>query len=404
MSLLEKILKLVDLAKVGDLHQKGVYESFTNFADGKTLYFEDEDVLTLKTTVREIWKSNKEIFKTVTEKKVKECIIEIIRQKVIDNVDLKQRHFTQMIDQLLAMPVQECDVFKPLYGAMLSDIEKPLILGPYTIYDIDHQKQIILGKYPKAEMFYDINRKYIETNLLIGLKVMAREHRRAIELSESLFQQFDNVIKFIIGPTDHRYDIGIYNFNAWSIHGSYVFTDKGVSSNTSASGSVSDLDLCDPYFISNGYEWIWEKLQIDDHKTLETRILLAINWLGKGLKDKNTENRYVQFIFALESLFNFQKGAPLISPSIVNQLAEISALILGSNFDERIDFMRKIKKLYEKRSTIVHGDKTQITEDDVLIAYGLVKSIILKLVHQPELRTLKSDQDLLNWVNQIKYS
>lgn len=406
MNLFDSISLLLKMVKTGPYPHDGMgYTGHTRTVDGKNLYFSGQDIKTFENVVEEIWKHNTELYETVSLKTVKDKIIKLLEKQVFDGDPITSEDAGQLIGNLLSMKIQEWEVFRPLYGGTISPITPPFELGPFTIYHIDHHKDVILEKYPHANSTYDIHREYIETDLFISVIIKARDNRRANELSESRFRQFENIFKYMLGPSN-RFDVAIFDFKDWRVSESLLLSSKTATSSSSGKGSLEKLPLNDNFFQSdkNGNKLIWEKLKLRKLTDLEQSIFAAINWIGKGVKEEDPANSFIQYIFALESLFTFQKKGVLVSPSIANQLAEFTAFILGEDLLTRTQYLRTVKNLYGKRSAVAHGGSQNILKDEVIKSYRLVKNLIVTLITHPELKDLKTIDELQQWVDGKKYS
>lgn len=407
MNIFDEISELLRVVKIGpNPKDETGYTGHFRTLDGKNLYFSGHDINTFETVSERIWKSNIDLFETVTLKSVKDQIIKLLQKQVFDDENITQEETDQLIPTFLSMPIQVWEVFRPLYGAILPPNEvAPLVLGPYTIYHVKHHKANILEKYPHGNMIYELELEHMDTELTISVIIRARENIRAKELSENKFRQFDNIIRYMLGH-HHQYDVAVLDFNNRGLSKSLIFSSEVAASSSSVTGTIQRLLITDQFFqdSNNGNLWIWNTLNSDKLNDLEKRIFAAINWIGKGSKEKDTTNSFVQYVFALESLFTFQKKGVLVSPSIANQLSEFSAFILGNDIDSRKRYLKTVKDLYSKRSAIAHGGSQVILEDEVIEAYMLVKYLIVTLITHPDLKALKSMDELQQWVENLKYS
>ncbi|TVY04325.1 HEPN domain-containing protein [Cohnella terricola] len=406
MNIFDEISELLRVVKVGPNPKDGTgYQGHLRTLDGKNLYFSGQDIITFETISEKIWKGNNDLFETVTLKAVKDQIIKLLQKQVFDGNHITQAETDQFIPTLISMPIQAWEVFRPLYGANLPPNANPLALGPFTIYHAEHHKANILAKYPHGNMIYDLELEHMDTMLIMNVMINARENNRANELSDNKFRQFDNIIRYMLGPT-HQHDVAVNNFNSWAVTQSLIFSAEQAASSSSATGSIQSVQITDQFFqdSKNGNLWIWNKLNSGKLTDLEKRIFAAVNWIGKGAKEKEPANSFVQYIFALESLFTFQKKGVLVSPSIANQLSEFTAFILGNDLDSRKRYLKTVKDLYGKRSAVAHGGSQVILKDEVVEAYEIVKNLVVTLITQPDLQILKSVDELQQWVDNKKYS
>ncbi len=109
-------------------------------------------------------------------------------------------------------------------------------------------------------------------------------------------------------------------------------------------------------------------------------------------------------MFALEALLTFREQGFLISPGIAHQLTEIAAFILGKNHETRSQIEKKIKKLYQTRSSIVHSGSSNVSKYELIQAISIIKGLIAHLKIDPHLSTFQSMKQLQEWIQFKKYS
>lgn len=108
----------------------------------------------------------------------------------------------------------------------------------------------------------------------------------------------------------------------------------------------------------------------------EETILAASEW---GLNSKLNENKtfsFIQICIGLEAILG--KG---LSENLTKMLSDRCSYLLGKNFKERNEIRNNFEKLYEVRSKLVHGRKSQIDSDDAKYLFWgrkILDQIILK--------------------------
>lgn len=126
----------------------------------------------------------------------------------------------------------------------------------------------------------------------------------------------------------------------------------------------------------------------DDLSSKEKQIKLALFWIDKALHDREENEGFLELIIALEALTE-QKGNPYITPSIVYQISLVCATIIGENLEERRSIIKEVKKYYQYRSKIVHGESIKDVTTCLDRAYKLVSHIIEQYLFSDEYRQIK---------------
>ncbi len=122
----------------------------------------------------------------------------------------------------------------------------------------------------------------------------------------------------------------------------------------------------------NGY------FQSQSNTDIGKRIRQAVTWYSKAVDTDSPEEKFVNLAIALESLIIGDEGEePFATTASINQkIGERVAFLLGDNFDSRVSFEKKAKKLYGLRSKIVHRGES-VTKENLAEMDKLVGQVIL---------------------------
>jgi len=323
-------------------------------------------------------------------------------------------------------PTQEWEIFRPLYGAKFSSSET-LELGCYKVYSIlkyleavkvdacDKDKANELASSPNAPQHH----------LIISVKVNACDKDKANELACTKFHQFDNIIRYMLGSSNNTLDVGVFEYVGASIEKIFLLSSKERHLSSSVNGVFLLVELDGKYpvrfeemdqeqyssvtehYFKNpqiGHEWIWEVVSKYNPTNLQNKLITAIEWVGKAIRDNDNARAFIQVVFAFESIFTFQEKNVFVSPGIATQFAESVAFILGTNLNERIDYEKQVKDIYGNRSAIVHGGSSSISDIDLDKAIDLIKRVITKMTTETKFTSLNSIKDFYEWMKQQKYS
>ena len=131
--------------------------------------------------------------------------------------------------------------------------------------------------------------------------------------------------------------------------------------------------------------------------------MLAVEWIGQSMADPSPPSAFIKAAIALEIIFTYNER-DIITPSIMNQISESIALILGSSVDERLKIESTVKKLYGLRSKIVHSGNKDISQADYKTLLEIARSVIIKILTSDKLNSVDSVEELYTIIKKIKYS
>ena len=174
-----------------------------------------------------------------------------------------------------------------------------------------------------------------------------------------------------------------------------IFSSEEESGTSGNSSGVHENILLHKTKINNpqyGNDKIWEYLCKDKPNEMENRIINAIQWAGKGLKDEEQSRAFTQYLFALEALLQFQQKDQIVTPSILYHLSELVAFIVADNFDDRTKWEKIVKRLYSRRSAIAHGRSNEVGADELFQAFYLIKQLVTTLLISDEFKDMKDIQ------------
>ncbi|MDA2190722.1 HEPN domain-containing protein [Bacillus cereus] len=353
--------------------------------------------------------SDHSISDTVTLADIEDEIILLLRKAKKEELSIEM--IKVIFSKLRKQSIKEYEVFYPLYGVVYCK-EEPIQLGPFTIYNFEIHREFLLKKYPKSDFAFKL--KYDEVKLkdnqvlLISVVVSARNHKSANEKGRVKLRGFEDAIRFMVADLRKHYDVGVFNYNSYRWTDGIIVSSDEVSTSAQGTGAMSQIFLNQHQVVKlmsqNGNDRIWSLLAKSNLNDMEQRIISAIKWAGKALRDEEPARAFIQYMFAFEALLQFQQRGQLVSPSITYQISEFVAFIVNESLDDRIRTEKMIKDLYGKRSTIVHGGSTEVSEDELSQAFSLLKNIIVILLVHEEFKDIKSIQHLNEWVKKQKYS
>jgi hypothetical protein len=397
MKLLDIVNEIIELAETDNfLGRTDVSLSFF-YGEGNLIYFVTENnIIKYWDAISRAFNSDKDIEKTYTLKKYHDLLQEHFRECFSKKGSAKNEDVSSFVKKLKAESIKTFSVFRDIHGIVLNSPTSPLLLGGYTIYEFASHKEFIESK---------INLK-IDSLYLIEWKAEARHFEKALEIADEHFERFELILRYVIGFTTNDFEVGVLNYQGWRHRRAYISSDMGeVSTSSTLDGSIVPIPLDDPYLVNedNGYPTVWGFTTKKKLNEFQKRIMLAVEWIGQSMADPSPPSAFIKAAIALEIIFTASKKA-IITPSIVNQISESIALILGSSVDERLKLEKRVKELYELRSNIVHSGNKDINQADYKTLLKIARSVIIKILTSDKLNSVDSVEELYTILKKFKYS
>jgi len=369
--------------------------------DGTILVFEGIDKLKIYEKIKnDFYHMNNEIMNTITINDFVKYLNKILLKSKINNTEISKEIIKEMFNGILEQPIQNYFIIKGIYGVKLDNTEKELKLGPFEIYYQPTYKKILERKYPPPLEFLWHNWQY---EYLVTTNIKARSKEKANELADNLLYQLELFIYFAIGHKKKEFCINIFS-KVTNKYNSYLIFDENNIGGNFTNDLVDFVPLDNNYFIdpSIGNDKIWELLLSKEKTNIQKRIISAIEWIGKANSEINNQNRFLFYVFAIESMLNFQEKT-IITPSIAHSISESSAMILGCNYEERIIIEKNIKEIYSIRSAIAHGAEKEISDEELDLVMNISRNIVIQFLTNNELTKFTVKDQFIEYIKKIKY-
>ena len=365
-------------------------------------FWGNENVLKFKNFFSDFYHSDKDIFNNVSEKKVTDALVRLFKEKKMNGGKISIAEIDAIKNLLKSNPVSTYRVLRGIYGIDLQDLSKPYHIGNFTIYHYSSHKNIIESYTPVSPEFLLMDKE----EYLVEYKVEARDGNKALEKADKYFALFPLFVKFMLGSKIKHHDIGILQFPNSTLTQAFILSAEDNSIKLdNENGFYLPFHIDDEYFIKPeaGYDKLWILIDKANKNKLETRIVNAVQWIGKSLSESDFQSAFIQTVIAIEIIFTFQEKT-VVTPSIMSQISESLALIVGNNYAERIEIEKRIKDLYGVRSGIVHAGKDEISYDDYMTFLQYARIVIIRLLTDKELIRLDSIEKLFEYTKKLKYS
>lgn len=299
-----------------------------------------------------------------------------------------------------AVPVIEHRVLREVFGASLSSSVEPLKMSCFTIYDWHRHKSLITGPEVTDDSWVWNESQH---GLLVECKVLARDEQKALELADILFSKLESAIRFMIGHRTDRFEFGILNYAGSRLSTHYLFSNDHVSSGFARKGPIERIPLDDDYFSkpSSDFSRLLDILA-SPNDNLERKILRSVEWSAQALIDPNPASAFIKAATSLEVLFSAnEKG--VITPSIMAQISESCAHILGDTPESCVHIEAMVKRLYGIRSGVVHSGKDVVPEEDLATLIEIARSVTIELLANSKYWAIESIEKLHETLRIKKY-
>jgi len=380
---------------------EGPFRSFGFLSDGVS--FSGDAYRTFVVSMADLYGADKDIQTTVSKKAFESKLIEFFAADLRSKLPVDEKKTKAFFSELSSLPKQRFSVLREIFGATMDDSGPPVVIGPFTIYRFPQHQQLIESK---THLDPDFVWMRSAPSYAIEVSVIARVGEKALELADAMFARFESAMRFVIGASSERWEVGVLRFSGLRFHQSWAFAEDGaVHANAGSKGARQPVNLSDPYFLgaATWHHKIWEFLSEPRPTELQRRILLAVDWLGQAYGEASRAVAFLKAAIALEIVFTHNEKT-IINASILSQISESIALLIATEVGERRDVESRMKKLYSQRSAIAHAGDSDVNETDFVELMMVGRSVIARLIGSQNLLALKTVQELYDHMKSVKYS
>jgi hypothetical protein len=300
---------------------------------------------------------------------VERAVSEQVKQKIKAD---PEKDVMSLIQSLLNARAS-FEFYRVVEGIKLEDVDS-LIMGDVEYFNYSEAREKELQKYRKGNNengFFDQTIvPFIEKHFLnrVCVKAVAiGDQRKAEEISIKKIKQGLNILRFVIcllrpeTMHDHRLKINLlsesYNISESTMH--LNLCDNTISLSFGKTRKPFDLlpinvslleNLKQNYFLSD----LFAMLTSEKRSELDENILTSIYWIGEAQNDFLSESAFIKCWTALETIFSMDEDG--ITETIGRGIPILLAFG-GYQFiklDDLEEVHKKVKRLYRKRSKVVH--------------------------------------------------
>jgi len=348
--------------------------------------------------ITELYERNKDINSKVSYGYFRNDILDKTKQAFSEKQVYSSDDAEEFMQFYKDLPLTKYLICKDILGVKIEN-DEPIIIGQFTIYDYKKHKDLI-----HSEGSFKVPIPKDETEYLACISITAGEPEKAIQDADLLFEEFELMLKFFLQRA-RFHDVGIFNYNHNTPERTYVFNNKEpVYVAYSGRGATNPIVLYQEDFDSEiMVNKLWGMIGNSKISKIQKRLLFAIKWIGQTHMENDHASSFIKFTIALEILLkNDEKG--VVTPSIMAQISEACAILLGSDYEERSLIEKDVKYLYSIRSGIVHKGKNDINHNDLLLLYDLLMGLIVRLLNLSLFLGINSLDDLHTHLKKCKYS
>jgi hypothetical protein len=360
-----------------------------------------DDVVKFDAAIEDLLDFIQGVRTTLSAKKITLALVEEIRTKKIGGTRFDEAESQSFEQKILALPLKTRRVLREIYGVFLPPNSDPVKMGNFTIYDANsHSAQFARGL---SDPNY-LNQPTRMSGFMIECEVNARDDEKAAELAHELFYRLELIIRFFIGVRTTRFEVGVINYVGPQQRDHVVICENRVTKVAAWQGALEPLSLADPFFCNPSPPFArLLKIMEGQSNQFERHILRCAEWTAQAIGDPNAASALVKAAIALEVLFSGnEKG--VITPSIMAQIAESCAFLLGVSASSAVEIEREVKRLYGVRSSVVHSGKDSVETSDLDGFIGICRNVVLTILSSDELEGIETIEKLSEYFKTKRYS
>jgi Apea-like HEPN len=151
-----------------------------------------------------------------------------------------------------------------------------------------------------------------------------------------------------------------------------------------------------PQLVGTGFERVSGILAKPekDRTQIEDKLLSALQWAGRASVDPRTEESFLLYAIALESLLMELEGAD--RSEITEKLALRGAHLIAGNLKSRMIVYHDLKRLYSIRSKVVHSGSVDVGEAQLSEIRYYARLALLTTLTAPSFSVLTSKEELVS--------
>lgn len=356
-----------------------------------------------RTRCREYWNSSTELNQNYSLNSFVNMIVRTAGELALSESPDADEAAVSIFSELRDRPITEYEIVREVTGIRFS--RELHVLGPVTLYNHSNRSSVKCQKNGGSAIEGKILELLAKWPYSAGVRVQAREPRRAEERAEHIFHEFEEIGAYLLGRDSSRY-IGIATrSHKWDKdyvclagqQSTYGYAVEDFSSEV-------DLDKRDDFIESKVSAFFFDLIGEKTSSGLKDALVRAAIWVGRANRDSNASKALVQYVFAMESLLTYQARQEVLGPSITHQIRESAAFLLTDGYEDRKKLIKTIGDIYSRRSAVAHGGTTRVEDQILNSAYVIANHLIARITGLVLDEDLATKDDLKTYIEKIKYS
>lgn len=366
-----------------------------SFGNGTVAYIWKEDADEWEKGVKKLYESLCKVESNVSFSEFSSYIAHLIFLNKFEN-------FKDITDYFQNMPLKEYHFLKPLVGLKLDDI-KQINYDDITLIKKEYFAEYFKNKNEVLELGERILQRE-ESLIYVDVICKAKDGTKASEYAMQKFKIIDICFRFFLKSNNSKaFRFGTHSLNHDSISGMIGYTQTElIATKKEYDYSISIDNYVKTIFETSVAKRIWELMEKADLNDMERRIREAIIWFSMASHENDNSIAFLQCFLAIEAILLVQDE--FINKSIVAQISEHAAFILGTDSQERITIEKKFKKLYAIRSAIAHGKKKSNIDSYIKEIFSLTHILIINFLGKDSLKHMQKIDEFSEYMTKLKFS
>lgn len=330
-----------------------------------------------------------------------EELAKLLRRLKSQDRQTESKDWQEFIADLKERPTLSLVIMAPIFGVVMQ--QDRLELGRFTIYKPEAIRDVI-GNSTLNNKGVSVEGEISESTFYrLAITTEAKDRIRCYQLADKAFSDFEGLANYVTSGFHNTYDIRVIRH--FEPKDSQIFVFDGDRTDVHFFQSrqfphawIDNLRYRDEY---NGSKFLWDWIS-SPNTSLKKTVLDSIIWCGKASQEQDKSKAILLYVIAIECLFQFDEGK-FVGPSIVSQISDMVAFLLGTSFDSRKEYAKMVRDTYQKRSAITHGGNTVVSDTDMHIALVICHQAIRTIVTKDPYRGFQSKSELCRFLGDLKY-
>jgi len=301
------------------------------------------------------------------------------------------------------------NILKSLDIMMKNNPQQFFVIGELNNVEVKQKLKINLVQLKKftnrdANYFKKLGFKHRELTGFVNKSVViygpmkAQNHRKALQEGIFKIEEFLDILRFCYGFKERSVGnlmvrFGIRDF----LYGHAVsFSKNYYHANTIWKRVI----IVDKNFIKRvkkiGLKYLQKIIDKKKKNEIENKILDAIHWFGLAKMSYDKKQEFIAYFTSLEILLS-AGSEKSISGDLSERIPKILFWKQKVSFNEKKNYYQNIKKLYGKRSALIHG-KTTISDEELRKLNNICLMVICRFVSLYKKCKWIRREDFNNWV------